>query len=203
MIGRNPLADPSARMVLAWVGLYTRGLSASVAADRRAELSADLWDEAVVAAATGPPQPVARQRLSRLIRGMPADLIWRLDHRAGRTSEREIVMRPSILEWVLLLVAGAMCAYAAVGGVLMLLDPSVGDWDGWGRYGFGGGGLVGLIGLIVSVARPTLGLMLVAAGMILLAVAAPWLWPFAAFVTVAAFVRWAINREHQVSSQSA
>jgi hypothetical protein len=189
---REPLAEPSARVVLTWVALYTRGLPAQLADDRRAEIESDLWEASVAAVAHGPPLPMGGQRLGRLVRGIPADLAWRFEHRhAHRT--REVVMRPSILEWVLLLGAGLLCAVALAGGAVAAIDPND-DWDSWGPVAAFAAGVLGLIGLTLSVSRPAAGLGVVIVAVVIGTATMPWLWPFTLLVLLAAFARWAITR---------
>ena len=175
-------------MVLAWVALYTVGLRSEVATSRRAEIESDLWESSVAAMAHGPPGRVAPARLSRLVRGIPADLAWRIDQRTEERP-REIVMRPSILEWVLLAIAGALCLVSVYGGVvgIVIADPT--RWDSWGPYGALVAGLIGLVGLGASIRRSDSRTRASSFSRSLLgALAMPWLWPFATFVLLAAFV---------------
>jgi hypothetical protein len=62
-----------ARWAGRWVAVYTAAAPAWQAADRRAEVAADVADEL---RATGPEG--SGRVVSRLLRGMPADLAWRL-----------------------------------------------------------------------------------------------------------------------------
>jgi hypothetical protein len=63
------------RAVLAWARWYTRDLPDAIGADRLAELESDLFEER--AAADGAPG-VGRSILGRAVRGIPADIAWRL-----------------------------------------------------------------------------------------------------------------------------
>jgi hypothetical protein len=69
----------AADLVLRWAALYTRGLDPAIAGDRRDELASDMWEHAAQ-------QPRAGAAiLSRAIRGVPADLVWRFEeHRRVR-----------------------------------------------------------------------------------------------------------------------
>jgi hypothetical protein len=70
----------SARRVLAWCEWYTRDLDPRVAAERRDEIAADLHDEALHAESSGAtPASAARSIMGRWIRGVPADLAWRVE----------------------------------------------------------------------------------------------------------------------------
>jgi hypothetical protein len=73
-----------ADLVVRWVRLYTRGLPATVAARRVEEIDADLFDHIEHERAAGQPQArIALGVLSRLGRGLPADVEWRR-HEQGR-----------------------------------------------------------------------------------------------------------------------
>ena len=71
-----------ARLVAWWVRLYTRGLPN---ADRRiAELAADVHDHIAHERAAGTDdRRTALAVLSRLVRGLPADALWRRSQRPG------------------------------------------------------------------------------------------------------------------------
>ncbi|MFC9559325.1 hypothetical protein [Agromyces sp. NPDC056965] len=73
-------AHRSDRAVLAWGRWYTRDLPEDVAADRLAELESDVFEER--AAAGGAPT-VGRSIVGRAIRGVPADLAWRVARLRG------------------------------------------------------------------------------------------------------------------------
>lgn len=62
----------------AWLALYTIGLPATVRERRAAELESDLWEHEADRFANGrSPGVVAIEVLGRMVRGMPADLLWR------------------------------------------------------------------------------------------------------------------------------
>ena len=183
--------DLSSGVVRAWVGLYTRGLPAALAAERRAEIDADLWEEAVAAFRFGQVDRLPAQRLSRLVRGMPSDITWRLDRaRAADTREGGISMRPTPIQWALLAAGAAMFGYALIATVPGLLTPDPTRWDGWGPYGFAAAAALGLAGIAIAIVRPGVGLVLTIAAAIIAGLAAPWMGPFAAIAVIPAAVRW-------------
>ena len=59
----------------AWTHIYTAGLAGDTGKERRDQVASDLWDETHDAAAGN---AVAFSIFSRLVRGMPADIIWRV-----------------------------------------------------------------------------------------------------------------------------
>lgn len=65
-----------ARMVERWAQMYTAGLPPEVRVDRAAELRSDLWEQL-----HDPEQESSRHVIGRLARGIPADLLWRLETR--------------------------------------------------------------------------------------------------------------------------
>ncbi len=67
-----------------WVRRYTETAEPTERSDRRAEVAADLHDHYAAAAAEGrSPSRVDRQVAGRVLRGVPADLTWRLAREAG------------------------------------------------------------------------------------------------------------------------
>lgn len=72
-----------------WVRLYTMGTDRASAERRRAELESDLWESVHPEGPTGAPVLQAIEVVDRLIRGVPADLLWRLEARSARTHSPE------------------------------------------------------------------------------------------------------------------
>jgi hypothetical protein len=66
-----------------WLDLYTRGLPGRVAEERRAEVESDVWEMLHDAEFTQRAD-LAREAVSRLIRGVPSDIGWRMDNADGR-----------------------------------------------------------------------------------------------------------------------
>lgn len=68
----------AADIARAWTRLYTVGLSEAVRARRAEELESDLWEhEADRFGERVAPALVGVEVLGRMVRGMPADLLWR------------------------------------------------------------------------------------------------------------------------------
>jgi hypothetical protein len=72
-------AGYSISLLRRWVALYTRGLPDDVRAARRDEIEGDVWSQREEAVRLGlPAAAVAREILTRLVFGIPADIGWRL-----------------------------------------------------------------------------------------------------------------------------
>ena len=70
-----------AALVERWVRFYTRDLAPSLAARRAEEIRADLHDHVEDERSLGTPEPrIARAIVSRMVRGMAADVAWRREH---------------------------------------------------------------------------------------------------------------------------
>lgn len=68
-----------------WVRIYTRGLPAQLRDTRRAEIQCDLWEQRDDEHSRRRPALLsALDVLGRVLRGVPSDLSWRLEHRARR-----------------------------------------------------------------------------------------------------------------------
>lgn len=63
----------------AWAQLYTAGAHAIPRDDRRGLITSDLWEHQAAAIADGQqPGALAGAIISRVVRGIPADLTWRI-----------------------------------------------------------------------------------------------------------------------------
>ncbi|MFC6239581.1 hypothetical protein [Longivirga aurantiaca] len=143
-------------LVLRWCALYTRGLPADVAADRRDELASDLHDHRL--AALGQARSTfPRDVLRRALLGVPADLSWRTHQRriARSAREPEVVMtaRAPLDGWTRTAygVAAIVTAWTALIGIGMLIDSrnaAVGSYDFQWRIGLG---VVGVVMLALCV----------------------------------------------------
>ena len=141
-----------------WVDVYTRTAPVDEAADRRGEVESDLHEQAAAAAARGTPaRRVSWEIAGRMVRGMPADLAWRV----------EVEQAPGRLRWHL---QHPATVYATA---LLVLIPlglvadgtrTRGDVHRWSAAG--ALGLAALVGCAVVVAfglvslaylRPSLG----------------------------------------------
>ena len=84
----NGLLRAVAAVSRAWTGVYTLGLSATLRQERRTELESDLWEQLTLAAAEEQaPVRTACEVLVRVVRGMPADVLWRLQTAPAREME--------------------------------------------------------------------------------------------------------------------
>jgi hypothetical protein len=175
-IGDQP-AQAGARAVSAiraWVALYTRGLSEEQAADRRTLIEADLWDEANAAAWLGTMSSLERQRWSRLVRGIPSDLSWRLQRRRGSAKDPgRIQMRTSKVMVAVIGVAAALYTLM-LGGLLAQAD----FWSFGGMVFVVVGLGMAIIGLVLSIRRPREGFIVGMSGTGLAFVLTWWLFPF-------------------------
>lgn len=110
--------------VLAWVSAYTAGLPAEVRDRRRGEVASDMWEHAREADTRGHGERSFRAHvLLRLLFGMPADVIWRMEQewlaaRKGRQEPRQrgLIMRAST----------ATKGFHIVGGLLALFYVAFG-----------------------------------------------------------------------------
>jgi hypothetical protein len=75
MSGGRPLG---ARLAMWWVRAYTATAPPADAADRRAEVAADVEDELRAAGERASRAVVSRRIVSRVLRGVAADVLWRL-----------------------------------------------------------------------------------------------------------------------------
>jgi hypothetical protein len=101
------IAVASEQLDRGWVWLYTAGAAAEVSSRRREELDCDQWEMLTLAKAEGwSDSEVATQTLSRWLRGLPADMFWRLS--LGRKG----IARESLTDLVsaLLLLGGVLAA---------------------------------------------------------------------------------------------
>jgi hypothetical protein len=71
----NVSSAPS-RLVDRWARSYTAGLPDDIAAERRAELESDLWEQQ-----HDPDHRSGVEVIGRLLFGVPADLLWRVETR--------------------------------------------------------------------------------------------------------------------------
>jgi hypothetical protein len=74
----NPRADIATRATQGWVRWYTAGVPRPTGVERRCEIESDLADHTRDRRQQGwSDGRIARERLGRLVRGVPADLAWR------------------------------------------------------------------------------------------------------------------------------
>ena len=161
--------DRSASIVRAWVALYTRRLPVEIAADRRDLIEADLWDEVREADLLGRLDGVGRQRLSRLIRGIPADLTWRFEQR-GRGAPGRDIMRITRVQLVVLLGVAALLGLGLVASFTQITFAWPEPWVA----SFAGGLLLALVGNLLAIPRPAAGLVVAVVGTLAMMAAMPW-----------------------------
>lgn len=151
--------DHGAALVRGWVALYTLGLVDPLRTRRQAEIAADLAEEANDAIRRATVAGLAGRRMVRLIRGVPADIAWRLLDAPAMATDLGI-QQPWVppTRWTLALLAIAAIGTAGALGLVAgtLLDGSArpGPWLGWGPYGFVGGCITALIGIVVAIHAP-------------------------------------------------
>lgn len=168
----------------AWVAVYTHGLPHDIGGERREEIDCDLWHQRRLAELER--QPVtgtAAEVLVRLILGMPADLLWRVEADSSTRSTGRNSMNDTWFMRGGLALATLPLAFLIANGVGVVLGS--GEFDSraeqvyWG-LSFLACPLVTLIGLWLCRARPKLGLGMVVGGVLASAAAMFWM----AFVTV-------------------
>jgi hypothetical protein len=69
-----------ARLVEAWVSFYTIGLPADIRKARRDEMRSEVWEHLTYARTEGSPRG---DILSRMARGIPEDILWRIQESNG------------------------------------------------------------------------------------------------------------------------
>ena len=96
---------PGARAVLWWCDRYTSAAHDDVRRERRAELIADLHDHVDAARAAGVSEPaIARAVVGRMLRGVPADVLWRIESDWARDRMRSSLSSPELVLGVLFVV---------------------------------------------------------------------------------------------------
>ena len=101
--------DVGARTAGRWTRWYTAGLPGSVGTQRRAEIASDVADHRQTRLGDGwDDRRIARERLWRTVRGVPADLAWRSDVLAAGSRSH-----PAIRHFVLAVASVASLAVAA------------------------------------------------------------------------------------------
>jgi hypothetical protein len=166
--------DQTARVIRAWVAVYTKGLPAELALDRQAVIEADLWEEAEAARWLGETPNLARQRWSRWIRGLPADVTWRLEQQRRVTKmPRRTDMRISKAQLAAIGVVTILYVVMIAG---LMASSDFREWAGMGLATFGLA--LSVVGLLLAIPRPQAGFVvgIIGTGVALLSM--PWLFPF-------------------------
>jgi hypothetical protein len=106
--------DRSTRVVRWWVRRYTAGLAPSDAWDRRAEIDSDLAEHCHARRGDGwAHRHIVRERVTRLVRGMRADLAWRQDLLHRNTNRLANTATGAVTAVASLLIAGYHFVFAA------------------------------------------------------------------------------------------
>ena len=176
----GPVPEPAGRASAAvrkWVRFYTWRVPPAVAAERRELIESDLWDETQAAQWLGETNVLGRQRLSRLVRGMPADVTWRLGQaRARRRTGARETMPASRTETVVLGIGGVIYGAGFIAAVMALARTDPERWGGWGPYGLATALALCVAGLVLAFPRPAAGLAVAVIGTLVAVVAMPWAW---------------------------
>jgi hypothetical protein len=154
----------------AWTATYTRGLPSDQRAERRAEIDCDLWEHQRLADLQREPvNGTAAAILLRLLLGVPADIVWRLETGASARSGKGTQVNDSTIMRVGLVALMLPLLFIAANGIGMLLGG--GDFDSRQEqvlYGFtvAIAPLAAIAGLWLCASQPKLGLALIVAGVV-------------------------------------
>ncbi|MFN0094740.1 MAG: hypothetical protein ACKVVT_08170 [Dehalococcoidia bacterium] len=131
-----------------WSRLYTLGMPHLMRERRLQQIESDLWEEASEASAAGLlPLVLNLNMLGRMVRGMPADLVWRSGY-GGPTLDMRISLPRSV--GVLLL---ALAVAVLVGTSIQGYDTSRDGWpDSFATLGSRGSTQLGLNTLFFTLA---------------------------------------------------
>ncbi len=119
----NVWTSGAPRVVRWWTATYTAGLASSVRDARRAEIASDVWEHSEDMAAGG--ETLLGRAIgvvSRLVRGIPADLLWRVNVEGPKMDIRIPFER----------VTGALLLAMVL---LLMITTSISGYDS-GREGF-------------------------------------------------------------------
>ena len=163
-----------------WVGVYTLCLAAAVKEARRREIDSDVWEQQWLASRRGESvHGTAGEILTRTLFGIFDDIMWRLETGRSARSERSIRMNEPLYMRALVavgVVVALLLIVAGIGaGADALLDPDTADGEAAVAVVFAIAGAAVLFGLLASRRNPVLGIGLVAAGAITVAVIFYWL----------------------------
>ncbi|MFP5343789.1 MAG: hypothetical protein ACLGIJ_12860 [Candidatus Limnocylindria bacterium] len=166
---------------------------------RLAEIEADLAEETLDAVRHGTVAGLAGRRMARLIRGIPADVAWRMfDAPAMAAALRLRRDWVPLTRWTLMALAVAAVGTAGALGLIArpLLDPSArtDSWLGWGPYAFAGACIAALVAVLVAVPAPQRALVIVVLAAVVGTMAAPWFVGPWLLVVTAVGARWYESR---------
>jgi hypothetical protein len=200
MKAADPQRVPSDRAVSAiraWVAFYTKGLPVELATDRRDLIESDLWDEAQEAAWLGEPSDLARQRWSRWLRGMPADLSWRIEQQRRTTKmPRRADMRISKGQAAAI---GAVTIFYVVIIAGLMASAGFREWPGNVPAVLGLG--LSIVGLLLAIPNAKAGFVVGMIGTGITFLAMPWMFPF--YLPILIVLGYRLYREQAAAQPSA
>lgn len=193
----------AATVVRRWVALYTRGLPAELRDRRRTEIEGDLWAHAEDAYIAGhPPTSLDVEMLTRLTRGVTADIAWRWSQQvaARPINRKEIVMPKPRSHQALTVIGVGLAALGLAFAVLSLVVIQQNTDDrpadvlaaSAGAVAMIAGLALALIGLLVVRGHPTMGRQLAILGGVVIGLATlivfAWAWPIGIVLAVPAVI---------------
>ncbi len=114
------------RVTRSWVAIYTLGLASDHRRARVAEIASDLWEHQHDAASEGTRLPaIALSIFGRMLRGVPADLLWRTNVEGPQMDIRIPVER--VIGGILLGLVALMLITAGTSGI----DTSQDSFEGY------------------------------------------------------------------------
>lgn len=172
----DPLLAGLHQLTRAWTGAYTAGLGEEERGARRDVVASDLFEHACLYAAAGvPTKEIAGQVSGRLIRGMVADIAWRLE--AGRRGEAFVgVGRCAPMPWITSAFLVGVLIYVSV---VLVLSAWIGDTMLDGLVVVMSGVAAMFVGLYLSSWRSTLGALLCVLGSAAIGYGLLWVAPLA------------------------
>ncbi len=115
----------AASLARIWLRLYTLGMTADLCERREDQLNSDLWEhQADRLGADVAPSMVGLEVIGRMVRGMPADLLWRFQLEGPKMDIKIPFERATGL--LLLLLGVLMVVSTSISGY----DPSRDGWEG-------------------------------------------------------------------------
>jgi hypothetical protein len=185
-----------------WTAFITLGLPTAMRDRRRDEVAADLDEERLDAIRTRRVTTLRRQRLLRLLAGIPDDLVWRfVDARIMARELRRVADWVPLDRWTTLALGctaiGVSGGLGLVGAPLLSGQLTQSIWLGWGPIGFTIACVGILAAILLAVPWPGRAATLVMPALLIGFAAAPWLWGCWTLAAMAIGLRW-----HQSSTAS-
>jgi len=180
----NGLLDAMDVLTRLWVWTYTLGLDGDSKQERREEITSDLWEQQAVALRSGEsPTATASAIAFRVLLGIPADLVWRLEMGLASRQRGRNPMNETLPSRLGLLVGLALAAFPVIFGINVISGS--GDWDSAIQRILWGGvwivtGIAIITGLLITPRHYGAGMALIIVGVIGFGISTFWM----AFVTV-------------------